>query len=236
MPRPPPLEPITIPQVEREQPLPRKHDYAGLLGFSRLRDNIARELAHCIALARTSRSIVVGLTRQRVADELKRCAKKLRRRPNMGVRQKLANPALGLDTETFLRLKPLMAAPTDELLAAIEARAQEVALEKQVDPQRQALESAGGAATLLFMDYAADCVRDEPAVWWQFVLAFLADATFPTEMLHQHPESLKPLLARLKSQYENVTQWRCLQCGNEFVDQRPPTCPVCHQSNSDPET
>jgi hypothetical protein len=232
MPRPPPLEPITIPQVERRQQLSRKQkrDYAGLLGFSRLTDDIAAELAHWIACARTTRSIVVGLTRQRVVDELKRCAKKLRRGPNMRVRQKLANPALGLDTETFLRLKPLMAAPTDELLAAIEARAQELELEKQVDPQRQALESAGGTATWLFMSYAADNVRDEPAVWWRFVLAFLNDATFPTGMLYPHPESLRPLLALMKSQYQSVTQWHCLQCGNEFVDQWPPTCPVCHQS------
>jgi hypothetical protein len=204
MPRPPPLRIISIPQIERRQPLPQTHDYAGLLGFSRLPDNIARELAHCIALARRSRSIVVGLTRQRVADELKRCAKKLRLRPNMQVRQKLANPAFGLDTETFLRLKPLAAAPTDELFAAIEARAHEIAVEPQIDPQRQALETCGGFAVWLFMVYAADNVRDEPAVWWRFVLAFLADATFPTEMLYQHPESLKPLLSALKSQSEEL--------------------------------
>jgi hypothetical protein len=204
MPRPPPLRIISIPQIERRQTLPQTHDYAGLLGFSRLPDNIARELAHCIALSRRSRSIVVGLTRQRVADELKRCAKKLRRRPNMQVCQKLANPAFGLDTETFLLLEPLAAAPTDKLLAAIEARQQAVARLPQVDPQREALESAGGAATWLFMLYAADSVRDEPTIWWRFVLAFLDDAEFPTEMLCQHPESLRPLLALLKSQSEEL--------------------------------
>jgi hypothetical protein len=204
MPRPPPLKLISIPQIERRQVLSQKHDYAGSLGFSRLPDNIAGELAHWIALARVTPSFVKGLTRQRVTAELKRCAKKLRRGRDMEVRQKLTNPAFGFDTRTFLRLQPLLAAPTAQLLAAIEARQRDVERLPRIDPQREALESAGGVATWFFMVYATDSVRDESAAWWRFVLYFLDDAGFPTEMLYQHPESLKPLLALLKSQSEEL--------------------------------
>jgi hypothetical protein len=157
-------------------------------------------------LARATSPLVVGLTLRRVAAELKRYAKKLRRGRDMEVRQKLANPAFGFDTETFLRLKPLIAAPTAELLAAVEVRQREIEREiealPQADPQRQALVSAGVVATWLFLVHAEDNVRDKPAIWWRFVLAFLDDAKFPTDMLHEHPESLRPLLALLKSQLE----------------------------------
>jgi hypothetical protein len=206
MPRPAPLKLISIPQIGQQQVLPQKHDYAGLLGHPRLPDHIARELAHNIALARVTPALVVGLTLRREAAELKRCAKKLRHGRDMEVRQKLANPAFGFSTETLLHLQPLIAAPSAELLAGVEACQREaerkVKRRPQADPQRQALESAGGAATVFFLAFAEDSVRDEPAIWWRFVLAFLDDAEFPTEMLYQHPESLRPLLALLKSQLE----------------------------------
>jgi len=123
MPRPPPLRLISIPQVEREQRLSRLHDFAGLLGFATFPDGVAGELAHVFALMRETPSVVVGLRRKRQAAGLKHCAKKLRReqrtgRLNMGLRQLLADPRLGLDTETFLRLAPLTASPTSQLLAA----------------------------------------------------------------------------------------------------------------------
>jgi hypothetical protein len=199
MPRPPPLTLISIPQVERRQPLPQKHDHAGLLGFSKLPANVAGELAHNIALARVTRSAVKGLTRQREVAELKRCAKKLRReqrigRPDTHLRQLLTNPRLGLRTETIERLAPLTAAPTSVLLAAVEACRRDVERLPRVNPQREARESAGATAVWIFLVRAADDVRNEPGAWWPFVLAFLDDASFPTEKLYQHPENLRPLL------------------------------------------
>jgi hypothetical protein len=204
MPRPSPLRLISIPQIEREQPLPQKHDYAGLLGFSRLLNGAAAELRHVIALMGATPSVVAGLTRQREAEELKRCAKNLRREqrtgcPNTHVRRLLADPRFGLGTETFLRLSSLTAAPTSELLAAVEACRREVERLPRINPQRQARESAGGSALWFFLVYAADSIRDEPGAWWRFVLAALDEAGFPTEKLYQHPESLRPLLDELRA-------------------------------------
>jgi len=149
-----------------------------------------------------------------MAAELESHAKKLRRGPNMHVRQKLQNPCFGLDTESFLRLELLTAAPDAELLTAIEARQQEVALKPQADPQTQARESAGGAALWFFLIYAAPTVRNEPGYWWRFVLAFLDDATFPTEKLYQHPEDLRPLLEHLKP----LSEW-LLACLKPELDE-----------------
>jgi hypothetical protein len=209
MPRPSPLGLINIPQIEREQPLSQMHDFAGLLGFSGLSKDVVKNLAHCIALARETLSAVAGLTRQRISAELKRCAKKLRREQQTGqanteLRRLLADERLGLDTESFSRLAPLWAAPASELLAAVEARQREVDRLPRVSPQRQALESASCVALWFFQVYAADTIRDEPDAWWHFVRAFLDAAGFPTEMLYQHPESLKPLLARLRPQSEEL--------------------------------
>jgi hypothetical protein len=152
VPRPPPLTLISIPQIERRQPLQQKHDYAGLLDFSKLPDPVAGELAHHIAIARAThrkngqaQPPVAGLTWPRMAAELESHGKKLRRGPNMHVRQKLQNPCNGLDTESCLHLKPLTAAPDAELLTAIEARQQEVALKPHANPHTQARESAGGS-------------------------------------------------------------------------------------------
>lgn len=202
--RPPPLRLIEIPQIERRQPLPQSHDWAGLLGFSKLSDGVARELADVVALMRTTPSLVVGLTRQREAAELKRCAKKLRRerrtgRPNIDIRLRLADPRLGFRTETFARLGPLTAAPTPELLAAVEARRREVEREPRINPQTEARKSAGGGALWFFLVHAAESVRDEPRAWWCFVLAALDEAGFPTEKLYEHPESLRPLLDELRA-------------------------------------
>jgi len=202
MPRTPPLTLIRVPPVERQQPLSQKHNHAGLLGFSKLPQNVADELGHCIALAQVTSSAVKGLTRHREAAELKRCAKKLRReqpgRPNMHLRRKLANPYFGWRTDTIMRLAPLANAPTSELLAAVEACQREVEQLPPVNPQREARESAGATALWLFLNRAADDVRNEPGAWWRFVLAFLDDAWFPTEKLYQHPEDLRPFLAELE--------------------------------------
>lgn len=202
MPRPAPLRLISIPQVEREQRLSQLHDFAGLLGFATFPDGVAGELAHIFALMRETSSVVVGLTRKRQAAELKRCAKKLRReqrtgRLNMGIRQLLADPRLRLDTETFLRREPLTAAPTSQLLAAVEACQRKLERQPRIDSQRQARESAGGAALWFFLVYAADRVCDEPGAWWRFVLAALDANGFPTAKLYEHPEDLRPLLDKL---------------------------------------
>jgi hypothetical protein len=185
------------------------HDFAGLLGFSRLTDDIESELAHVFALMRATPCVVTGLTRQRVAAELKRCAKKLRReqitgRPDSRVRRLLADPSFGLGTETFLGLVPLTAAPTSELLAAVEAHRLELGRLPRVSPQRQALESAAGAALCLFLACAADSVRNEPGAWWRFVLAALDATGFPTVKLYEHPESLRPLLDKLRAEATGV--------------------------------
>ena len=117
------------------------------------------------------------------------------------MRQKLANPSLGLDINSFLLLAPLAGAPAAQLLAAIEARQGTRAAARR-SPQRDALESAGGAAVWFFLVHAADSVRDEPGAWWRFVVVFLDVAGFPTEKLHQHPESLRPLLDKLRVEAE----------------------------------
>jgi hypothetical protein len=204
MPRPAPLKPTNIPQVERKQRLSQLHDFAGLLGFATLPDDVADELAHTFALMRVSLPLVAGLTRKRCAAELKRCAKGLRReqrtgRLNVALRERLADPRLGFDTDTFLRLEPLTAAPTSELLAAVETHRLELTRLPQVSPQRQARESAGGVALWFFMVFAADGVRDEPGAWWRFVLAALDATGFPTVKLYEHPESLRPLLDKLRA-------------------------------------
>ena len=202
MPRPPPLRLISIPQVEREQRMSRLHDFAGLLGFATFPDGVAGELAHVFALMRETPSVVVGLRRKRQAAGLKHCAKKLRReqrtgRLNMGLRQLLADPRLGLDTETFLRLAPLTASPTSQLLAAVETCQRRLERQPRINPQRQARESAAGTALWFFLLCAADSVRDAPGAWWRFVLAALDANGFPTVKLYEHPEDLRPLLDKL---------------------------------------
>jgi hypothetical protein len=216
MPRPAPLRLIGIPQVERGQRLSQTHDFAGLLGFATFPDGVADELARVFALMRKTSSVVVGLTRKRQAGELKRCAKKLRReqrtgRLNIKIRQLLADARLGLDTESFLHLEPLTAAPTAELLAAVEACQRKLERLPPINPQRQARESAGGAALWFFLVYAADNVRDEPGAWWRFVLAALDANGFPTVKLYEHPESLRPLLDELRAaarpQADELRDW-----------------------------
>jgi hypothetical protein len=200
MPRQLPLdEPIAIPQIERGRQALRRDDFPELLGFSGFPDGVASELANLVATMRPTSSVVVSLTRQREALDLKRIAKKLRReqqtgRPNIELRQRLANPHVGWRTETFMRLAPLAAVPTADLLAAVEARRREVERLPRVNPQTEARESAAGAALFFFLVYAAPNVRDEPGAWWRFVLAALDEAGFPTAKLYQHPERLRPLL------------------------------------------
>jgi hypothetical protein len=211
MPREPPeLTLISIPQIERGRPLSQMHDWAGLLGFSKLANEDAEELAHFIALAEAGQDSVEGLTPRRIAATFKRFAKKLRweqitGQTNASVRQRLANPRLGLDIDSFLLLAPLAGAPASQLLAAIETRQRELERMLRRSPQRDALESAGGAAVLFFLVHGADNVRDEPGAWWRFVLAFLDGAGFPTEKLRQHPESLRPLLDKLRVGAEPLT-------------------------------
>jgi hypothetical protein len=204
MPRPSPLTLIDIPQVEPKQPLSQMHDFASLLGLSKLPDEVARELAHCIAQARETPALVAGLTRQRQAAELKRIAKKLRRErpghPEIKVRQLLADPRFGFDTEIFSRLAPLASAPTAVLLAEVEACRREIAGLPRLSPQRGAGTSAGGTAVWFFLTYAAAEAVSDPNAWWQFVLAFLDTASFPTEKLYQHPEDLRPLLDAMRVQ------------------------------------
>ena len=222
MPRPPPLGLISIPKIERKQPLSQMRDWAALLGFSKLANEVAEELAHAIALARVTSpfndtpTIVAGLTRRRRIAGLKCFAKKLHREQQTGVRNEylrrlMADPRLGLDTVTFLHLEPLTAAPASELLAAVETRMRELERERDFDAQHEALESAGGAALWFFLVCAADGVRDEMAAWWRFVLAFLRTAGFPTEGLYQHPERLRRLLDELraawKPQADEVRDW-----------------------------
>jgi hypothetical protein len=204
MPRPPPLTLIDIPQVERNQPLSQMHDWAGLLGFSKLSDEIAKDIAHAMALARETPAVVAGLTLRRQADQLKRFGKALRReRPGHSefkVRQLLADPRFGFDTKIFLRLLPLVGAPTAVLLAEVEACRREIADLPRLSPQRGARMSAGGAAVWIFLNYAsAEAIADSSA-WWQFVLAFLDACDFPTDKLYQHPEDLRPLLDTMRGQ------------------------------------
>jgi hypothetical protein len=210
MPRKSPLKSRSIPQIERRQALSQlslteRDDFADLLGLPKLADNVTGELAHFIALAKPTLSAVAGLTRQSRAAELKRWEKKLRKeqqtgRVNARMRQLIANPLLGLDTETFLELAPLAAAPSSQLLAAVEACRRKIARLPRVSPQREARESAGGAAVWFFLIYSTDDVRDKAGAWWRFVLAFLKAAGFPTAKLHQHPETLRPLLDKLRVQ------------------------------------
>jgi hypothetical protein len=209
MPRPPPLGLINVPQIARGQPLSQAHDFAGLLGFSKFPDGVAEELAHSIALARATPAAVTGLTRKRIAAELKRYAKKLRQelltgQHNAYLRRQLAEARFGWGIESFPHLAALAAAPTAKLLAAVEQRQREINELPQVSPQRQALESAGGIALWLFVVYAADSIRDVPGAWWDFVLAFLDAAEFPTEKLRQHPESLRPVLDGLLPYYRSL--------------------------------
>jgi hypothetical protein len=203
----PELTLITVPKIAREQPLSQMHDWAGLLGFSKLANEDAEDLAHFVALARVTPSAVVGLTRRRGIAQLKRWAKKLRHEQRTGVRNEylrrlMTDPSLGLDTVTFLRLAPLVAAPASELAAAVETRTRELELEPDTDPQHEALVSAGGVALLFFLVCAANSVRDEPGAWWRFALAFLDAAGLPTDGLYQHPERLRPLLDELRAAVE----------------------------------
>jgi hypothetical protein len=207
----PELTLIRIPTIARKQPLSQMHDWAGLLGFSRLPNEDAENLAHFIALARVTPSAVVGLTRRRWIAQLKRWAKKLRHEQRTGVRNEylrrlMADPSLGLNTMTFFRLAPLAAAPASELLAAVETRRRELELEPDTDPQHDSLISAGGVALLFFLVYAATSVRDEPGACWLFVLAFLDAAAFPTEGLYQHPERLRPLLDQMRVEMEPLAK------------------------------
>jgi hypothetical protein len=195
MPRPPPLNLINIPKVERQQPLPQKHDYARLLGFRILPDDAKSNLAHIIALMAASKGVVQGHTAQRVAAELERCAKRLRReqktgRPDMRVRRLLADPRFGLDVDSFNHLQPFTSASTATLLAAVEARQREVAEMSRINPLWGALVLAAGIARELFLHYATGIVRNQPSACWDFILAMLDDAGFPTEALHDHPERL----------------------------------------------
>jgi hypothetical protein len=180
------------------------YDWAGLFGFSKLPDGpLSGDLTHSIELAKATPAAVAGLTWPRRAKELKRWEKKLRReqrtgRRDMNLRRLIATPQLGLDSETFHRLAPLANAPTDVLLAAVETRRRELERLPRISPQRAAIEGAGGVAVCLFLIYAADSFCEEPGAWWRFVLAFLDAAGFPTEKLRQHPESLRPLLDKLR--------------------------------------
>jgi hypothetical protein len=212
MPREPPeLTLVSIPQIERGRPLSQMHDWPGLLGFSRLENEVAEELAHFIGFTEAAPAAVEGLTPRRTAATFKRFAKKLRweqitGQTNTSVRQRLANPRLGLDIDSFLRLAPLAGAPASQLLAAIETRQRELEQMPRRSPQRDALESAGGAAVWFFLVHAATSVRDEPGAWWKFALAMLDAAGFPTEKLHQHPESLRPLLDKLRVDAEPLAR------------------------------
>jgi hypothetical protein len=231
MPRTPPLKPISIPQVAREQRLSQLHDFADLLGFKTFPDGVADELARVFAVMRETTSAVVGLTRKRQAAELKRYAKKLRReqqtgRRNIKIRQQLADAHLhltifksapevgapcGLDIETLVRLGPLTAAPTAELLAAVEACQRRLEQLPRINPQRQARESAGGAALWAFLVYATDSKREEQGAWWRFVLDALDATGFPTAKLYEHPEDLRPLLNELcavvRPQADQMRDW-----------------------------
>jgi hypothetical protein len=185
--------------------LSQMYDWAGLLGFSKLPDGpLLFDLTHSIELAKKTPAAVVGLTWQRRSAELKRWAKKLRReyrtgRHDTNLRRLIATPELGLHRETFQRLAPLVAAPTDALIAAIEAARRELERLPRISPQRSALESAGETAVWLFLIYAADGFLDEPRAWWRFVLAFLDTAGFRgTVRLYNHPESLRPRLDKLR--------------------------------------
>lgn len=198
MPRPSPLSLIRVPKINPNQPLPRKHDYAHLLGFRVLPKAVSDELAHIIPLLRATQGLVRGHTPKRVAAELKRCKRKLRGEqrnghPDKHLRRMLSDPHWGLDFESFERLAPLAAAPTSELLAAVEARHREVERLPRINPQWGTLVSAAAVAQALFRILAQD-VRDQPGACWHFVLAMLDDAGFPTEGLHQHPERLTSLL------------------------------------------
>lgn len=204
MPRQSPLKPRDIPPG-RKQPLSQKPDFAGLLGFPKLADEVIANLVDLIALAKATQSTVAGLTRQSRVAEFRRWEKKLRReqqtgRLNTRLRQLIANPALGLDTETFLQLAPLVNAPSSLLLAAVEARRCEIERLPRISPQREARDSAGGTAVWFFLIHSADHVRDEPGAWWEFALAFLDAAGFGTVKLRQHPEDLRPLLDTLRLQ------------------------------------
>jgi hypothetical protein len=203
MPRPSPLNLISIPKIEQQQPLPQKHNYARLLGFLTLPDDVKSNLAHIIALMVATKDVVPGHTAQRVAAELKRCAKKLRReqqtgRPDARIRRLLADPHFGLDIESFNLLQPLTAAPTAKLLAAVEARQRQVAQMRRINPQWGALVTAAAVARDLFLHYATGSVRNQPGACWRFVLGMLDDAAFPIEALHEHPERLTSLLGPLR--------------------------------------
>jgi hypothetical protein len=213
MPRTPPeLTLISIPEIEKsDRPLSQKHDWAGLLGFSKLRDDVAEELALYIKRAMASAGLVEGLTPRKRAATLKRCAKKLRweqvsGRPNLDVRRLLADQGCGWDLDTWLLLAPLAGGPVAILLPAVERRERELEQMPRTSPQREAMESAGGVAVLLFLKNAGDNVRDEPGAWWAFTLAFLDAAGFPTEKLYQHPESLRPLLDKLRTGWRPLLQ------------------------------
>jgi hypothetical protein len=210
MPRKSPLKPRIIPQINQSQALSQLNQlpmdvFADLLGFSKLADNVTAQLADFIARAKTTTSAVTGLTRQARVAELKRWEKKLRKdqqtgRPNPRLRQLIANPRIGLDTETFVQLAPLAATPSSQLLAAVEACRREIERLPRVNPQREARQSAGGAAVWFFLIYSADSIRDEPGAWWRFVLVFLKAAGLPTVKLEQHPETLRPLLDTFRVQ------------------------------------
>jgi hypothetical protein len=203
MPRPAPLTLITIPHIERKQPLSQMYDWAGLLGLSRLPDETADLLAHDMAAARKAPGVVDGLTLRRQADELKRCGKALRRerpgRPEIKVRQRLANPWFGWDTEILARLAPLVGAPATMLATEVEACRRHLMGMKEVDPQFRALVNVGGLALLHFLRYAADDTLDKPDAWWGFVLAFLDSSDFPTDGLRQNPGRLRPQLDAVRS-------------------------------------
>lgn len=204
MPRePPPLNLIDVPKVERQQPLLEKHNYARLLGFFALSADLKSNLAHIIALMAATKGVVKGHTAKRVAAGLKRCAKRLRReqktgRPDAQVRRLLSDERFGLDIESFIRLQPLTRASTATLLAAVEARQQEVARLSRINPQWGNLVTAAALARELFLHCATDTVRNKPGACWDFILAMLDDAGFPTEALHEHPERLTSLLGPLR--------------------------------------
>jgi hypothetical protein len=216
MPRQPPeLTLISIPRIERGKSLSQMYDFAGLLGFSKLRDDVAGELSHIIALAEAGADAVEGLTPRKRAATFKRYAKKLRReqmtgRSNSSVRLLLSDPRLGLDTETFLLLEPLAAAPVTELLAAVEARQRDLDRQSRTSPQREALVSAGGAAVWFFLVHAGDNVRDEPGAWWRFVLAVFAVLgadKFKTEarpLLNELRVAAGPLARTVRAAPQNV--------------------------------
>lgn len=204
MPRTQPLTRIDIPQIKPPRHLSQMYSWHELLGHDKPPPAAERELAHSIALSRASPNLAKGLTLHRQADDLKRCAKALRRErpghPETKVRQRLADPHFGWDTEMWLRLEPLMNAPAPVLATEVEACRRDLMKMKEVDPRFRTLVTTAGTATMLFLTHAKDERLNSSDKWWEFVLAFLHAADFEHEALHKNPGRLRPMLDKLREQ------------------------------------